>query len=324
MNDFDWLKKQLGIIWDFGQTIADNGSTAGYDSTTGYSNYTALKLIVVHYTADVFARVARHADRRKEGFDGAVYVDLFAGTGLVTLKNTGDVVAGSAPCAIMNKFGFDYSVMVEKDVEKCRHLEKRISKIPNIGDFDVIKGDCNEVIEDVLDKISAKFDNPIILAFVDPEGMEIKFETLMALNDRFPNCDFLINFNTSGITRVVGIAQGYKHNVTQIMKSLFHEDPATLLSDLTERTPLEKFADQVQGILDKKNGDIIPIHADGNRIIYHLLCYTRQTRGGSKYIAAFSTLKERIEKFDKDLVIKALEQMHGKARSLDEFFKLRR
>ena len=313
MTNIEWLKKQLKIIIEFGQKIRDE------DPTTKYGSYTALKLIVVHYTADVFSRVARHSDRKKDGFDGAVYVDLFAGTGLVTLKETGDVVAGSAPCAIMNRFGFDYSIMVEKDEEKCKYLEKRLSIIPNINDFDVIRGDCNEVIEDVIEKISTKFTNPIILTFVDPEGLEIKFETLMALNNRFPNCDFLINFSTSGVSRVAGIAQGNKHDVTQIMKSLFHEDTTTLLSDFANRTPVEKYSAQVQGILEKKKGDIIPIHADGNRIVYHLLCYTRQTRGNSQYIAAYSKLKEKIEKFDKELVISALEQIHGKIRPLDDY-----
>ena len=314
MNDLEWLKKQLNPILNFGQTIADNATT------NEYGNYTALKLIAVHYTATVFSKVARHKDRKMEGFGGAVYVDLFAGAGVVTLTDTNDVVAGSAPCAIMNKFGFDYSVLVEKDEEKCKHLKERMSKIPNVCDFDVINGDCNEVIGDVLDKITTKVDNPIILAFVDPEGLEIKFETLMALNDRFQSCDFLINFSSSGVSRVAGIAQGDKHDVTQILTNLFYKNSAELLPELAKKTPVKKYAEQVQEILDKKKGDIIPIHASGNRIVYHLLCYTRQTKGGSGYINAFSDLKKRMERLDRDLVISALDQMHGRSSSLDDFF----
>lgn len=312
MNDLEWLKKQLNNILSFDEIIEDNALTNEYGS------YTALKLIAVHYTADVFSRVARHDDRKVEGFGGAVYVDLFAGTGIVTLKDTNDIIAGSAPCALMNRFGFDYCVLVEKDEEKCKNLKRTISKIPNVCKFDVINGDCNEVIGDVLNKISINVKNPIILAFIDPEGLEIKFETLMALSDKFQNCDFLINFSSSGVSRVAGIARGNKHDVTQILSSLFYKDPE-LLSELEKKTPVKKYVEQVQEILDKKKGDIIPIYSSGNRIVYHLLCYTRQTRGGSGYINAFSDLKKKMKHLDRKLVIDALDQIRGRSSSLDDF-----
>ena len=169
MSDFEWLTKQLKVISEFGSRVKDRGLT------TDYGNYTALKLIAVHYTAEVFSGVARHPNQKAKGFDGAVYVDLFAGTGLVNLTDTKDYVGGSPPCAILNKNGFDYVVCVEIDKKKCADLEKRLSRIMDKNNFEVINDNCNNCIQNVIASIKKRFDRPILLTFVDPQGMEIKF-----------------------------------------------------------------------------------------------------------------------------------------------------
>ena len=85
MTDYDWMKKQLNYITELGKKLEQNGETNVYGA------YTALKLISVSYYATIFAGVARHQNRINDGFDGAVYVDLFAGAGLVKIRDTGDV-----------------------------------------------------------------------------------------------------------------------------------------------------------------------------------------------------------------------------------------
>ena len=285
--------EKIGIISDHGQKIKDGGITTEYDG------HTVLKLITVHYVSDMFTKIARSDNRKIQGFDGAVYVDLFAGTGLVKVKDTGDIVAGSAPCAVMSGRGFDYSVMVEKNKNRCKFLKERMSMIIPKDNFEVINGDANKVIDDVISKIKDRFNNPIILAFVDPEGIEIKFRTLKALSDKFRSCDFLININDQGALRVAGQARSGMQNRTQPLEEYLDENAQTILWELANgTTPKEKFAERIRKDLGRPIGDAIPIRVDGNKVAYYLLSYTRLTRGGSGYADAISVLKKRIERFD--------------------------
>ena len=314
ISDFDWLVSHLHEISRIGQELEDG------NMTTDYRNYTALKLIVLHYTAEVFSKVARHANQRSLGFDGAVYVDLFAGTGLVKLKNTKDIVAGSAPCAIKNKHGFDYSVLVEINRDNYTCLKDRVSRIIQQDKFDIICGDANDVITEVIGKIKARYNNPIVLAFVDPEGLEIKFQTLKKLSDAFPSCDFLINVNTLGVSRVAGKIKRGIHNVVNSLEGYLDEDAMKTLWQLANgETPEERYASQIKDILGKSIGDTIPIYDHGNKIAYHLLGYTRRTGRGSGYSDAFSALKERIGRTDRDDVRRALDKVHNRTYSLDNF-----
>jgi len=314
-GDFDWLKKHLGIISDFAAKIKDE------QPTTDYGNYTALKLIAVHYTSEVFSKVARHENQKARGFDGAVYVDLFAGTGLVKLIDTGDYVAGSGTCALLNKHGFDYSVHVEIDKEKCDYLENRLAKIVNRDQFEIINGDSNRSINTVIDKIKKRFERPIVLVFVDPEGMEIKFSTLKALSDAFISCDFLINVNGIGVARVAGKVEKGIENVKKNLEDYLNDDANVILKELAEGgTPQDKYAEQIAHILGRQMGDTIPIHDSGKRIAYYLLGYTRLTSGGSGYIEAFSKLKERLEWADRNDVKNALDQIYKRSNSLEKFF----
>ncbi len=311
-SELDWIKEKLRIITEIGQEVSDGGIANKYDY------HTALKLITVYYMSDVFTRVAGSANREVQGFDGTVYIDLFAGAGLVKVGDAGDIVAGSALCATKSGKGFDYGIMIEKNRERCNCLKERISKIPQVESW-VINDDSNKAITDVLDKIESKFKKPIILVFVDPEGMEIKFKTLKAISDRFKNCDFLINVNAQGASRVVGQTKRNMPNRAQPTEEYFGEDAKTVLRELAEKSLETKYAEQVKKILGKPIGDDIKIRGDHGRTAYYLLYYTRRTRGGSRYNEAFLKLKDKIERLDGSRVRRALDQMHGRATNLLDF-----
>lgn len=315
-ENFDWLVKHLEIISEFGSLVNDG------NPTTDYGNYTALKSIAVHYTAEVFSRVATHQNQKERGFDGAVYVDLFAGTGLVKVIDTNDYIGGSPVCAILNKFGFDYSVCVDINEKTCNYLENRLSMIAEQESFKVINGDSNKCINEVIASIKQKFKRPIVLVFVDPQGMEIKFSTLKALSDAFFSCDFLINVNAKGVSRVAGKIQKGIDNVKQSLEEYLEEDATTFLKEISEgKTPQGKYASQVINLLGKKMGDTIAISDTKDNIAYYLLGYTRLTSGGSGYIEPFIKLKSRLEWADRNDVRKALDQIYKRGPDrLDKFF----
>ena len=313
MDDFIWLKNKLENLGNLGQELLDD------NKRTKYNSHTALKLISVNYISDMFTKIARHPDRKKQGFDAAVYIELFAGTGLVEVEDTGDIIAGSAPCAVTSGRGFDYSVLVDKDRESCIALQQRIPKISQ-DEFDVVRGDVNIVIGDVIKKIKAKFDNPIILAFVDPEGMEIKFRTLKQLSDAFNSCDFLINVNP-GAARVAGQIESGMPGRIQTMEEFLDSNVEEILARREAGQSMEtQYVVQVKTILGKETGETITIREVGNSVAYYLLCYTRRTSGGSGYSNTYRALKNRIECLDSKRVIKALDQIYGRSGSMDTYF----
>lgn len=314
VSNFDWLVEKLQEISKFGQEIKDDGIT------TDYNYHTALKLITLYYVSDVFARVAGNKKRGIEGFDGAVYVDLFAGTGLVKVGRYKDIVAGSAVCVVKNESLFAYSILVEKNKQRYSILNSRMEGIFPKDKFRIIRGDSNEVIGEVIKIIERQFKNPIVLVFVDPEGMEIQFRTLKALSDKFRSCDFLINVNTQGVQRVAGQTERGIPNRESAIKEYLEEDVQTVLQELAEGKRVEeKYSDQVKNVLGRSVGEVIKIQGDGGRAAYYLLCYTRQTHGGSKYSKAWTTLKKRIENLDGDSVRKALDQLSGRSTTLDQY-----
>ena len=189
----------------------------------------------------------------------------------------------------MNKNGFDYSVHVEIDAEKCNYLQNRLAKIVNRNQFEIINGDSNQSINKVIDAINKKFKRPIVLVFVDPEGMEIKFSTLKALSDAFKTCDFLINVNGMGVARVAGKVEKGIENVKKNLEDYLNADANVILNEFAEGgTPQGKYAAQIEQILGRQMGDTIQIHDYGKKVAYYLLGYTRLTSGGSGYIDAFS------------------------------------
>lgn len=193
--------------------------------------------------------------KQKNNYDGAVYIDLFSGSGLVKLRETGDIIAGSPLCALSHPdMNFDYAVCVEKDKKKSQVLEQRLDKILPKEKFNVIQGDCNAVISNVVNNIKSKFSNPIVFTFVDPEGMEIKMKTLKFLSDSFPAQDFMINVGSQGLLRVKGKLDKGDTSTESTWNEYWGEENAeALLYEISQGQTIEdKYQEKLSEILGKK------------------------------------------------------------------------
>lgn len=311
----DWLKERLEVLTNLAEKVKIDGLT------TDYHDFTALKLIAIHYYASIFSRVVFN-QKEKGWCDGAVYVDLFAGTGLVKLKGSkyDDFLPGSPSCAALTQNKFDYIVCVESSKERCQILEKRLAKIFPRENFDVIHDDCNNSIIKVTDLINQRFRKPILLTFVDPEGLEIKFSTLKTLSDNFPKCDFMVNVNSLGVKRVGGKFKKGIENIKDSLEAYYDSDANIILQELAEgKEPEEKYAELIQNTLGKKMGNIIKIKDDGDKIAYYILGYTRETQSGSKYSKGFEDLERRLNWADKTKVRRAIERIHNRQSGLEDF-----
>ena len=280
-----------------------------------------MKLVAMQYYAETFAKVVRK--QVKDGAaDGAVFLDLFAGTGLVRLKGSphGDLLPGSMCCAALIKPGFDYLVGIEKSPRKRAALEGRLAGIASGERFDVIQGDCNAVVDDVVSLIRRRFKKPIVLAFADPEGLQIKASTLRSISRAFKRCDFIINVNAAGITRVAAKYRRGVHNVKKSLEAYMDSGIEELLVALGNEPPQEVYHKKiVEETLGKPVGSTIRIMESAYRVAYYLLGYTRNTAGGSGYAKALAELKARLEPLTADTVRIEVDKAKGRQRTLNGY-----
>jgi len=87
------------------------------------------------------------------------------------LKN-GEHYNGSPLIALSHEFS--KYILVEEDPENLRALRQRCGKSPKHSSIQIIEGDCNTVIDKVVPE-------GLSLAFIDPTGIDIHFDTISKL-----------------------------------------------------------------------------------------------------------------------------------------------
>lgn len=133
------------------------------------------------------------------GPGGAAFVDLFAGPGKKRIADTGEIVSGS-PLIALEHAEAPFTTVVACDIERenVDALENRSNSFG--GRCVVVRGNCNERIDAVLQKIPLYGLN---LALVDPFGLKsLKFSTISKLG-AFSRMDLIIHFPTGDIKRNV-------------------------------------------------------------------------------------------------------------------------
>ena len=110
-----------------------------------------------------------------------VYVDLFAGPGICTNTEDSTRVPGSVLIAANAPKPFDRILACELNTGNAAALQQRIAAAPNAAACRIFTGDCNESIQEIAACIP---DRALTLAFVDPEGLDVRFETLRVLSNR--------------------------------------------------------------------------------------------------------------------------------------------
>lgn len=311
----EWLRKHLSALAGDAERVVDSMKS------TEYNHYTALKLIALRYYAAAFLKVATN-ERQKKWYDGAVYLDLFAGTGMVRIKDSkhGDILPGSAMCVAMLEGGFDYIVCVERNARNCDALRARLGRTLGSDRFDVISGDCNSAVSRVISVVRKRFENPIVLVFADPEGLELKFATLRAIGDAFKSCDFVVNVNEQGVIRTSKKYAKGGYNVKKSIEEYTDEDVSTVIRKIEGgESPRSMYAEKMSQALGKSVGDTVKIRENGDRIAYYLLCHTRKTGGGAGYIRAFKELTRRISWADGGNVRRTMDVIKKRQPRMEDY-----
>jgi three-Cys-motif partner protein len=130
--------------------------------------WTERKLYYVERYAAAFAK----AMRRK--WDKLAYIDLLAGPGRCLIRGTNREIDGSPLRAIKISPGFKRFYFSDREKENVDALRKRIPD-ERRSQVTCEVGDCNKLVYRAMESLPPR---TLAIAFLDPEGMEVHFETL--------------------------------------------------------------------------------------------------------------------------------------------------
>jgi len=117
------------------------------------------------------------------------YIDLFSGPGKCKVRQTEEEIDGSPLIALSSPYAFARHFFVDLNEDVLNALSIRCIGNPYSDRVEFIHGDCNSVIDDIIDRIPQR---SLSLAFIDPAGLHFKFSTLEKLAQR--RVDLIITF----------------------------------------------------------------------------------------------------------------------------------
>jgi three-Cys-motif partner protein len=154
-----------------------------------------------------------------KGQDERVYLDAFAGEGSGLDRLTGEEFPGSARIALEAGEGAGFTRFRYFELgQRANDLQTQLRRDYPGGDIKVYEGDCNVTILDALGELKDLNWAPTF-AFLDPDGMELAWDTLRALADHKRGyrsgastkpeykVELWMLFPTSGIVRTLALEE---------------------------------------------------------------------------------------------------------------------
>lgn len=135
------------------------------------------------------------------------YIDLFAGSGKCQVAETGEFHLGSPLLALTTEHPFTNYFFIDSDPGNIAVLQKRCSASLLSANIQYFFGDSNIKVQEIVNTI-ASVDQQFIpgqwpslnLAFLDPDGLELEWQTVAALA-QIQRMDLIIHYSRNGITR---------------------------------------------------------------------------------------------------------------------------
>jgi three-Cys-motif partner protein len=232
----------------------------------------------------------------KNKWDQLVYIDLFAGAGYARIQETGDVYKNSALIAMSIPTPFTKYIFCEQDKDRFDALAERVQRDYNHLNCELIYGDSNSNVNEVLKAIPkfGKGNTLLPFCFVDPYSLNLNFNTIQTLGKGL--MDFLI-------------LQALHMDANRNFENYLKEESTTIAKFLGLQNWREEFdkkytsgsnfvkflADQYEEQMHKlgyQNGkNMHQIRSnDKNLPLYYLSFYSKNTKG----IEFFTKVKTRL------------------------------
>lgn len=220
-------------------------------------NWTIEKLEILETYAKQYLKVFKNNPNAK-----LLYFDGFAGSGEISNQSNGllNTIEGSTKriLDIKNPRSFNLYYFVEKNKELANALQQMINLNYNDKKAFVVSKDCNKKLHDLAKFLkSAEGKDYKVLAFIDPKGMQLEWNSLDEL--RGLNIDLWILNPTSGCNRLLknnGDIQNAWKNRLKLFLGMTEEDimsyfykPA-LQQNLFGFTEFEKEKNSIQKLHD--------------------------------------------------------------------------
>ena len=135
---------------------------------------------------------------------GIYYIDGFSSTGMNVLTEFGfgseetAYINGSPSVALETEPKFTKSYFIELDTEKVKELEGTLSVFKETSVFEIIEGDSNDIIPDIIGRINWVSNRGFVL--LDPYGMDIDWDTI-ELVGKVNGLELLVNLPIMAIQR---------------------------------------------------------------------------------------------------------------------------
>ncbi|MFL5762367.1 MAG: three-Cys-motif partner protein TcmP [Bacteroidia bacterium] len=234
----------------------------------------------------------------KNKWDQLVYIDLFAGAGYAKIKETGKIYRNSALLAMSIPVPFTKYILCEQDPTRFDALCKRVKReFPKLN-CELIQGDSNQNVKQVINAIPkfGKGNTLLPFCFVDPFSLNLHFSTIEALGTARA-MDFLI-------------LQALHMDANRNFDSYFSEESTKIANYLGEknwRVTMEKngvanrkdfvkflaenYQDKMQNIGYQKEKLMHQIRSNEKNLpLYYLSFYSKHARGEE----FFKNVKKRI------------------------------
>lgn len=134
------------------------------------------------------------------------YLDLYSGTGKYQVEGHNGFHLGSALVGLTTKHPFTHYFFADKSQENIDILSKRCEPADSLKKKFYI-GDANTIVQEVVREIKSIDQNrskdqwpSLNLAFLDPDGLELKWKTIETLAT-VNKMDLIIYYSQSGLTR---------------------------------------------------------------------------------------------------------------------------
>jgi three-Cys-motif partner protein len=130
------------------------------------------------------------------------YVDLMAGPGKNVVRGSKAVLLGSPLLALTTPHPFTGYFFVESSEDGFQALKQRCDASPYSKRVTMLTGDCNVLVTNIVQCIKRDDQSSLNLAFLDPEGFELRWETIAALAS-VRRMDLIINYTQGGLNRLM-------------------------------------------------------------------------------------------------------------------------
>ncbi len=150
------------------------------------------------------------------------WLDLFAGPGAVYHRHQSEFLP-AIPVEVVERIRRPFDGYIFSDLsEDCVASLKR--RLPSTSDIVIAQGDANN--RDHIESLTARIPrDALVLAYLDPQGLDLHMETIRLLAWRFRHLDLLVNLPVLAIHRSIRA-----NAIEPVKKVLEHPNPETLVA----------------------------------------------------------------------------------------------